>query len=335
MKITNVIKKRLIDLVIQDGMKISDAAQILNVNKNSARTCINRFKKDNYEVIVRKVGGNNSFKLNNDVLLVIEQIVEEYPAATLKEIKRILFERIQVDISVSSVQNALHNLRITLKRFTRILDRVNSPETLKKRKDYAEDFIHNAPNTNKNCIFIDESGFNLHLSRSTGRSRKGVRASITLPTVRGRTVSLILAVNQEKILHHKILDRSTNNGETFSLFIQELLEITERDEQLNNSWFIMDNAAIHKVNSVRSQFGLKGQHLKFLSPYSYMMNPVERCFSKIKTSVRQVLSSGNHNGSLKGIIENGINTITPIDLSGYFMEMLRNVALALETHEFI
>ena len=33
---------------------------------------------------MQKVGGNNNFKLNNDVLLVTEQIVEEYPGATLK-----------------------------------------------------------------------------------------------------------------------------------------------------------------------------------------------------------------------------------------------------------
>ena len=44
----------------------------------------------------------------------------------------------------------------------------------------------------KKCIFIDESGFNLHLHRSMARSKIGSRAKIVLPTIRGRNVSLVV-----------------------------------------------------------------------------------------------------------------------------------------------
>jgi len=334
MKITRDIKKRLVELVLQDGMMASDASEILNVNKNSARTIIKRFKEDDCQLRVRKVGGNNKVKLSDAIILLIEEIVENNPAATLKDIQKIIFDRQQITISITSIQNGLRKLRITLKKMSKVLDRVNSSETICKRKIYAEDFLHNAPNTNKNCIFIDESGFNLHLSRSLGRSKKGHVATITLPTVRGRMITLILAINQEKTLHYSILDKSTNNGDTFSKFMSELMDITNRCESLNNSWFIMDNVSLHKVKSVRSQFETNGNTLKYLSPYSYMLNPVERCFSKIKTYVRQALSNGSNENSLKRIIESAISTITPMDLSGYFMEMLRNVALAIEEHQF-
>jgi DDE superfamily endonuclease len=87
----------------------------------------------------------------------------------------------------------------------------------------------------------------------------------------------------------------------------------------------MDNAKIHKVESVRrvcSQFGCS---LVFLSPYSFMLNPVENIFSKVKCFVRNQLVMAGENQRLVDIMKDGVLTVTDNDLNGYFNHMANNI----------
>jgi transposase len=113
------------------------------------------------------------------------------------------------------------------------------------------------------------------------------------------------------------------------------MDIVSRDTGLHNSWIIMDNARIHHLeltNTLCSQYGCT---LKYLSPYSYMLDPVENVFSKIKTHVRSVM--GRLNGTtvtLSDLIVEAISTITENNILHYFNHMMRNVALSVDRHVF-
>ena len=96
------------------------------------------------------------------------------------------------------------------------LDRVNSEESIQRRVTYARFFTNNAPLNRDNCIFIDESGFNLHLRRSKARSRVVTRANIIVPTVRGKNTTVIVVANQRGIIHFKIISNGTFNAEKFN-----------------------------------------------------------------------------------------------------------------------
>ena len=125
------------------------------------------------------------------------------------------------------------------------MDRVNSTKTLEKTHGYAVHFSHNSSEDKRKCKFIDESDFNYHMHRSKVRSIKGTRAVVTLPTVRGRMKSLIVAASSAGIIHHKIISDSTCNGILFTEFISELICILNRDAYFQGAWLIMDNARIH------------------------------------------------------------------------------------------
>ncbi|KAF6199485.1 hypothetical protein GE061_007511 [Apolygus lucorum] len=60
---------------------------------------------------------------------------------------------------------------------------MNSEQTLALRKEFAMTFDRWAPQNRSLLIFIDESGFNLHLRRSRARSFVNTRAVLTIPTV--------------------------------------------------------------------------------------------------------------------------------------------------------
>ena len=79
----------------------------------------------------------------------------------------------------------------TMKLTHRELDRVNSSEKILLRKEYASWFNNHFNNDFSKAVFIDESSFNLHLKRYHARSKKGTRAIVTVPTIRGRSISLL------------------------------------------------------------------------------------------------------------------------------------------------
>ena len=88
----------------------------------------------------------------------------------------------------------------------------------------------------------------------------------------------------------KVDTNSTVTAEIFSSLISDLLSIMDQDQNLAGSWILMDNARIHRPDILNAMITQRGYILQFLSPYSYMLNPVEFVFSKIKNLVRNELT---------------------------------------------
>uniref|UniRef100_A0A0A9XRL8 Insertion element IS630 uncharacterized 39 kDa protein n=1 Tax=Lygus hesperus TaxID=30085 RepID=A0A0A9XRL8_LYGHE len=148
-------------------------------------------------------------------------------------------------------------------------------------------------------IFIDEAGFNQHLRRSQARSRRNTRAVVTVPTVGGRNVSLILALNNRGVVHSKVIAQGTTNAELFVEFLAELRQKVPDPDNL----IIMDNARIHKAAAVKRFIEEVRFQVHYLPPYSPMFNPVEKAFSKIKCHARNILSEPDENHILTQVID--------------------------------
>ena len=55
-------------------------------------------------------------------------------------------------------------------------------------------------NWHKNCVFIDEAGFNMHIRRNFSRSKRGMPAKAVIPANRGITVSIIDAICEKGVI---------------------------------------------------------------------------------------------------------------------------------------
>lgn len=170
------------------------------------------------------------------------------------------------------------------------------------------------------------------MQKSTARSRRGQKAAVTVPAVRGRMVSLIFAMNNEKVLHFKIVSESTCNGKIFIEFMSELFKILDSDFTFAESWILMDNAMIHRVDIVQNLFNNSSYIKKPLSPYSFMLNPCENAFSKVKTIARSVLSNDLDNPITA--IHLGVNAISDLDCANFFMYTCNNLAIAIAKQTF-
>lgn len=232
-------------------------------------------------------------------------------------------------MSISSIHKALNeDLRITLKLARCEVEKINALETIRMRKHYAVNFLRNRPSSSKKWIFIDESGFNLHLRRSFARSRVNERAIITVPTQKGRNITLIAAMSNRGVVHTHIISKSTCNSEKFCTFLKTLVNELDEAGNMDGSWLIMDNAAIHKTQMVRDIVQGKPYQLMFLPPYSPMLNPIENMFSKIKTLVRELLADPSQNTNLIDCIKESTNKITKDDCTKYVKHMLENIEKA-------
>lgn len=133
----------------------------------------------------------------------------------------------------------------------------------------------------RRLIFIDETGVNLTLTRSYGRARQGKRAVGAVPKNYGQSVTLIGALSREGMLASFCFLGSTDT-EAMRVFVREVLlpQLTFGDV------VIWDNLAVHKTRAVLSEFEQAKIEVLFLPPYSPDLNPIEMCWSKLKTYLR-------------------------------------------------
>ena len=343
------IRDLLISEVIDNGELIKTSAERLHINYWTARRIIAEFKKKQNKELSELFDSNENAintineELENtrgrpklvthDLLNEIDNFVMLYPSSTLKEIKEHIATTKHICLSIGLIHKALQRLKITLKVSNRLLDRVNSETTLAARENYARNFNLITPIDNTKVIFIDESGFNLHLTRRFARSRSGTRAPTVVPTIRSRNVSLILAANASRIIHYKIVDNSTCNRSIFATFCQELIAKIQQANSLHGCLIIADNATIHRTEEVRSLPNTEFSTYTFLSPYSYMLNPVEQIFSKIKSVVRSNMLYRSELPLVESIT-NRIEAITSEDCSNYYNHMLRNIGKTVDMFIF-
>ncbi|CAO3665054.1 unnamed protein product [Rhizopus stolonifer] len=223
----------------------------------------------------------------------IENLVESRSECTLDEISLLLQEEFPEDferrLSVSAVHKHLvSKLNFTLKKAEIYSERRNHEEIRQKRYDYVnkiitEDRVHYG----QNCVFVDETGFNLHINRTQARARRNEPARIIVPTSsKGRNVTIFGAISHRGV---ELLAKHNTDGTTrttnFLDFIDSLIEHLD-SVGARGSYVVYDNAPIHGTAAAQKLEAAGYNPLK-LPPWSPFLNPIEECFSKLKNGVKK------------------------------------------------
>lgn len=132
-------------------------------------------------------------------------------------------------------------------------------------------------------VFIDETGVNLALARLYGRARRGQRATGAVPKNYGESVTLIGAIDRNG-LFASLTFRGATDTLAMTVFLKEVL----LPQLKPGDCVVWDNLAVHKTRAVRQLFDEAGVELLFLPPCSPDLNPIEMCWSKLKTYLRAV-----------------------------------------------
>ena len=129
--------------------------------------------------------------------------------------------------------------------------------------------------------FLDESGTNLGSTRRFGRARPGQRVVEGTPGNAGPHYTLLAALSTQGVQAPWLL-AGAMDGAAFEVYVERVLVPTLRPGDM----VLMDNLSFHKAPRIRQLIESVGARLEFLPPYSPDLNPIELCWSKIKTALR-------------------------------------------------
>lgn len=194
-----------------------------------------------------------------------------------KEISDVVFQKHNIRLSQPTISRKIGKINFTRKKLALVPVERNSEEKINARAIYANQMI-NIPDSN--LIFLDETGFNEHTSRGYGYSSCNVKAYQNVPANKGVNRSLVCIIGSEGLITYSYRVGSYNSA-LFKNFLEEKLLPYFRAHP--NKVLVMDNARIHKAETIQSFFASHNIPVKFLVPYSPQLNPIEEFFSMIKS----------------------------------------------------
>ena len=129
--------------------------------------------------------------------------------------------------------------------------------------------------------FLDESGVNLGLTRLYGRAAPGERVVEGTPGTSGTHYTLVATLGWNGV-QAPLLFEGAMTTLKFETYMVEVLAPTLR----RGAILVMDNLPAHKSDQARATLEARGVRVIFLPPYSPDLNPIEKCWAKVKQALR-------------------------------------------------
>jgi transposase len=149
------------------------------------------------------------------------------------------------------------------------------------------------------------------MTRLYGRAPRGQRVFGSVPQNWGRNITMLAALSVTGV-HAAMTVEGATDTDVFCAYVSEVLSPTlERGDIV-----VMDNLSAHKAHRVRELIEARGARLVYLPPYSPDFNPIERCWSKIKTYLRA--AKARTSARLDEAIKQAFETITESDARAWF-----------------
>lgn len=147
--------------------------------------------------------------------------------------------------------------------------------------------------------------------RRYGRAKRGERLVDHSPHGHWKTMTFIGALRNTGMTAPMVFDGPVCGASFYAWVEQCLLPTLKKGDVV-----VMDNLASHKIPGIRRLIRSVGARVFYLPPYSPDLNPIENCFSKVKSWLRKMKER-----TIDGVIAaiaTIIDTITPKECMGYF-----------------
>ncbi len=102
------------------------------------------------------------------------------------------------------------------------------------------------------------------------------------------------------------------NTNTFETYMEQILAPRLRP----GDWVVCDNLPAHKSRSTRALVEACGARVIFLPPYSPDLNPIELCWSKVKTVLRA--AKARTLDALIDAVADALRSVSVTDIQAWF-----------------
>lgn len=149
------------------------------------------------------------------------------------------------------------------------------------------------------------------MTRVYGRAAKGERVIEPVPHNYGENITMLATLSLSGIEAPMTINGAVD-GIVFKVYVEKVLCPTLTAGEV----VMMDNLPAHKVVGIRELIQARGAKLIYLPPYSPDLNPIEKCWSKIKTYLRK--SKARTRAELEKALQEALLLITKEDAIGWF-----------------
>lgn len=252
-----------------------------------------------------------------DLVNKVKNIINEDQSLTQKGIQTKFEEKFGFTLNQTSVCRLLKEAGLTRKRLKRKAAVVNTNNHREKMREYARAFVGYR---NREVLFLDETGFNLHTSKNYGYSQIGVSPVTYVPPSKGQNLSACCIISQFSLSYYKLIDGSFN-GERFLEF---LVGAVNEGVLRRNVVLVMDNAPIHKTIVVKEFLESHQIEVVYLPPYSPDLNPIENFFSMVKSRYSAIRPRAVTREVLKINVGNVLENLNGEDVQ-FFENLIRKM----------
>jgi transposase len=163
----------------------------------------------------------------------------------------------------------------------------------------------------KRLKFIDEAGIHLGFTRLFGRAAPGERIEEGVAQRSGPKLTMLAAIGISGVSAEWVIEGALD-GDAFEVYVKQVLGPTLGAGDI----VVMDNLSVHKVGWVKGAIEACGAVLAYLPPYSPDLNPIEKCWSKIKTALRA--AKARTVDELMGALKEALLSISESDARAWF-----------------
>lgn len=267
--------------------------KLLNIGKSTIHRWVNNIHQYNEK---------NHIDIKN-ISIFIKKIINNNKFVTIKYIKRRIYLKFKIKLSVSYIYNYITK---TLKYSYKKVNNKYYNKSVRILKQKQRQFLKNIKNININKIIcIDETYFHSNNSKNYGWSKIGQRI-IHYKKTNPIKYSVLMGISNKRIINYKIYSSNINTD----LFYEYMVDLNNR---FNDHYFLMDNVSFHKSKRIKNIFNNSTNSLLFIPPYSPQFNPIEEAFSQLKRNISYISKC-----NIKKKICKSIKTIKQKHLTNYF-----------------
>ena len=238
-------------------------------------------------------------------------------------------ENLGILLSKTSVWRLAHMGGLSFKR-TALKGEVTLTERIIESRFVYATGVNDIPD--EVLLYLDETGFNLHVGVTRAWSEVGQTPVLVVPTNKGQNLSALVCISTVGVKMVTVKDGAFNSTD----FVAFLTDMANQNPALlsGEATLVMDNARIHHAVNVIQFLEEKGIRYIFLPPYSPELNPIELLFGTVKAQYRRDGPARTREEMKERVTETFRRVDGQVDLRAYYRHAREFVTKAMNREPF-
>ena len=310
-KMKSQAKRDLMFELIEKGKSKLDVAALLGIH----RSTVHRWLRTGNIRLPPRGPRLGKRKLTVEQESAVISHVDNSPGNTQSRLARYIQQAFQVHVAINTVALILKRADYTHKKAVKR----NTEYDVQRGMQFLQELRELSADRCVTLASIDEASFHLNSAPRYAWARRGSRAVIRRPMIRGTRFSLLLCVCPSGVVDYTLVQGSVNSA-LFTTFIGTLRR---------NLTLLLDNVSTHRATkslwkkdmpSVRESAESRSITLKFTPPYAPHLNPVEYCFNTVRAYINR--QQPRDENELRLAVAEGIRSLSPASLSRLFTKVI-------------